>query len=382
MPGFRRRITFPSVIAVILAANGLLNLVTGLAVILRTELPFPLSRITEYVQLSDAQRISGVLSIFLGVVLFLLARGLYQRRRRSWGWALVLLGLLMANNLFRGTTPHTAALSGVLIAGLLVFRRRFDVRAEKRIVQAQVFALISILIALAYGIFGTFLMREEFSNVKTFTDAIYYTFVTFSTLGYGDMLPQTENAKLFAVSLVVVGLGSFLTAFAIVAGPTLEARMKGVLRIMGRFQNERGHVIVCGYSSVAESVVDELQQRHVPYIIIDARRELVLQLEQKGHSVITGEPTRNEVLEQANLKNAKAIVASHDSDSVNTLIALTASEYRKAHGGADFRIIVRVEDEGNVEKVRHVGADEVISPSTMGGRLMAQRAVDTEPRTS
>ena len=99
-------------------------------------------------------------------------------------------------------------------------------------------------------------------------------------------------------------------------------------------------------------------------------------LQGKGHDVIIGGPTRQDALEEADLKHAAAIAAAFDSDAVNTLIAVTASDYRKATKGCRVRIIVRVEDEADVEKVRHVGADEVISPSTMGGRLMARKAIE------
>jgi len=380
MRGLFRRITFPGVIAAVLAFNGLVNLATGLAPVFAAA--SYLERVPDYLRLSHAQRLSGLMSVFLGVVLIVLARGLYARRRRSWGWALVVLALLIANNLYRGTTPQTSILSGVLIVGLLAFRRQFTVPSERRILFAQLFALATVSFALAYGIVGSYVLREQFNGVKTWTDAIYFTFVTFSTLGYGDMLPETDYAKLFAVSMVIIGLSSFVTALTVLAGPMLEARMKGVLRIMSRFQHLSGHVVICGYSNVSMSVLDELQERGAPYVLLDDREDLALQLQHKGHDVIAGDPTKTEILEQANLKKASAIIAAFDSDSVNTMIALTAAEYRKTLKGARFRIIVRVEDEGNIKKVRQVGADEVISPSTMGGRLMAQKAIERPAKPS
>jgi len=83
-----------------------------------------------------------------------------------------------------------------------------------------------------------------------------------------------------------------------------------------------------------------------------------------------------------NLLNALAVIAAEDSDSVNAMIALTASEYRKEKDDAPFRIIVRVEDEGNVHKIRQTGVDDVISPSTLGGRMMAKRAVGAPQSTT
>ncbi|HUW58829.1 MAG TPA: NAD-binding protein [Planctomycetota bacterium] len=373
-----RRVTFPSIIAAVLALAGLLNLATGLVPLFKAAAYFQLDKVPEALRLSPAQRVSGVMSIFLGVLLIALAKGLYERRRRSWGWAVVLLTLLMANNLWRATTPQTVLLSGTAIVGLILFHRRFDVRAETKIVYGQIFGLVTVLFALSYGTVGTYLMRAQFNGIETWTDSFYFTFVTYSTLGYGDMLPVTDDAKIFVISMIVVGVGSFITALALVAGPLVETHMKGVLRLMSRFQNLTNHVVICGYSNVSDSIMDELREQNVPFLIVEDRPDLVGHLRDRGQDVVVADATTREALVQANVKKALAVIAAFDNDSVNTMIALTADEHRRSEKGCRFRIIVRVEEEGNIEKVRHVGADEVISPSTLGGRLMARKAVTRE----
>ena len=146
--------------------------------------------------------------------------------------------------------------------------------------------------------------------------------------------------------------------------------------MMKKFQQISNHVIVCGYTNVSESAVDELQARGIPYIIIDDREDLALQLRSKGHDVIWGNAARREVLEQANLQKATALMATFDSDSTNVLIAITARKVRDADTKCSFRILVRVEDEQNIDKAYQVGADEVISPSTLAGRLMTSKAIE------
>ncbi len=371
-----RRIRISTVIAGVLAFNGFVNLATGLAPVFG--LSFRVAEVPEYLKITPAQRTSGMLSVFLGIVLIVLGKGLYERRRRSWIAALVVLVLLMANNLYRARTPYTAVLSGALLVGLLAFRKHFSIRSEARVAYGQVVALASVVFALGYGIVGTYLLRAEFTGVRTWTDSAYFTFVTYSTLGYGDILPRTDNAKLFTVSMVAMGLTSFITAFSVLLGPALERRMKGVLRIMSRLQSFTDHVIICGYSSVAESAIDELQERGVPYVVIEDREDLVLSLRGKGHEVFQGNAARKEVLEEANLSQARALIAVRDSDSENLLIAITAVQCREASKGSRCRVIVRVEDEENVRKAERIGADEVISPSTMAGRLMAVKALEAD----
>ncbi len=376
MRRFVRRVNVPAVLGLVLALNGFLNLATGLVPLFAVaryveELP-------EYLRVTPVQRTSGVASLLLGILLVAIGKGLYERRRRSWRAALVVLALLMANNLYRGTTPQTAILSASLIGALVLFRRRFDVSSRARFGYAQIIALASVTFALGYGIVGSYVLREQFEGLGTWSDAVYFTFVTYSTLGYGDILPVTENAKLFATTMIPIGLASFVTALSVLVGPAIEKRVKGVLSIMERIHQVRNHVVVCGYSNVSETTIDELQSRDVPYLIVDDREGLLRQLKSKGHDVLAGDPTRREVLEMANLRNASAVIGAFDSDSVNILVAVTARELREATKDAKFRILVRVENEENIEKARHVGADEVISPSTMAGKFLAERA--SEPR--
>ena len=375
------RISVPGILAVLFAAAGFLNIATGALPVLKLSGDLGLGGIPEFLRIAPAQEISGVFSISLGVLMIALGRGLYERRRAAWWWALGLLVILAVNNFLRGTTPQTGVLSGLLIAGLLVIRRQFDVRSKMRVEYGEVVALVSVLFALAYGVTGSYVMREQFSGLDTWTDAVYYTFVTYSTLGYGDILPKTPDARLFVVSMIVVGLGSFLTAVTMVVGPMIERRMKGVLSIMSKLKGATDHVIVCGYSNVGESVVDELQGQGVRYVVVDDREDLAAHLRSKGHDVLTGDATRSETLERANLRGARAVVAAFDSDSVNTLVTITAKACRDAIPGCRVHIVARAEDEENIEKIRRVGADEVISPSTLGGRMIARKAVEpmTEP---
>ncbi|MFO7898760.1 MAG: ion channel, partial [Planctomycetota bacterium] len=191
------RINVPGLIAAVFAVNGFLNLVTGLLPILGGARAVGVEQVPAYLRVTPARQISGVVSIFLGVLMIALGRGLYQRRRAAWWWAVGLLVALALNNLIRGTTPQTGILSALVLIALLLAWRRFDVRSAAPLGYGQVIALASVLFALAYGIVGSHLMRAQFSGLETWTDSIYYTFVTYSTLGYGDILPTTPDARLF-----------------------------------------------------------------------------------------------------------------------------------------------------------------------------------------
>ena len=377
MQKWAREAAVPAVIAVFLALNGFLNLATGIIGAFKVKANLGLDKVPDYLQVSAGQSFSGLLSVFLGLALIVIGRGLYDRRRRSWKAALIVLALLMLNNLYRGTTPQTAVVSVVLIVLLLVFRHMFCIKSEGRFDYTQAITVASVIFALGYGIVGSYMLRDQFTGLTTWTDALYFTFVTYSTLGYGDILPKTPAARVFVTSMIPVGLASFVTALTALLGPMIERRVKGVLRIMRQFQKSN-HVIVCGYSHVSESAIDELRERDVAFLIVDDRQDIVQALRSKGHDVFFGDATQRDTLDQANMKGASALIAAFDSDSLNILTAITAHDLRAGLKGCRCRIIVRVEDEENIAKARQVGADEVISPSTTAGRTMAAKAMGTD----
>ena len=377
----RLRVYAPYLIAAVIAANGFFTLAAGLERIFQfgVYLKLELEAVPEYLDLTPALQVGGFVSVVLGGLLIALGKGLAGRRQRSWWWTLGILVLQIANNFYQARALSTSGLSALLLVLLVAFRRDFDQKpARRKWSYGELIAGVSVLFALAYGIVGSYLLRREFSTIENWTDAIYFTIVTYSTLGYGDILPQTANAKIFTMSMVAIGLSSFVTALTVLLGPLIEERLKGVFTVMSKFQKTVNHVVICGFTSVTESIIDELREREVPFLIIDEREDMVLHLKSSGLDTLCGDPTARRTLEQANLANAAAVIAATDSDATNTLVALTARDLRDHNELNRFRIVVRIEDEENIEKVRQVGADEVISPSTLGGRMMAAQAVEEQ----
>ena len=310
--------------------NGLLLLILGFVQMVGLDIP--------------GDNVPGFFRMLFGVLQMLLAKGLVERRRRAWGIALVLQAADMVSSLLyylsQGESIAVVVPTLLVIAALLAFHRRFSVRAARRLSYGQVVAAIAVGLALAYGIVGTYLMRDQFKSINGWADAVYFTLVTYSTLGYDDgvaeTVPISADARWFVVSMFLIGLTLFLTALTVVLGPIVEGRMKGVMNLVKRFQRLSDHVVVCGYSGVAASVIDELRERRVSVVIVDDREKVVQQLRGKGHDVLEGDPTLRETLVEANVVTARAVIAACDSDAMNTLVAVNAKDLRDTtpHGRA------------------------------------------------
>ena len=329
----------------------------------------------------SGDEVSGLVRIVFGVFLILLAKGLMDRRRIAWVAAVALSAAQAAVSLqaLQGEGVVPLAWELLSIAVLLVFHRKFSVRAASRLSYGQVVAAIAVALALVYGIVGSWLLRDQFRNLDGWSDAVYFALVTYSTLGYDDVVANTvpvgSDARWFVVSMFLIGVTLFITALSVTLGPIVEGRVKGVMSLVKRFQRLSGHVVLCGYSGVAASVIDELRDRGVMFVIVEDDEKVAQSLRGKGHNVLEGDPTLRETLLKANAVTAQAVIAACDNDSTNTLVAVNAKDLRDAEPNARFAILVRIEDEENVDKVRRLGVDQVISPSTLGGRLLAEQAV-------
>jgi len=315
--------------------------------------------------------------------------------RPPWWVTIVIMGLLSLSFLLLRTKlelPGGELLPGVrlflgilalfILAGLVISRRYFTTILSWNLTTTQVIALVAVMVASAYGVLGTYALRDEFGRPDMkWHDAVYFTIVTYTTLGYGDIVPVGEQAKWFTVSMVLVGISTFITAAAAVLEPFIRDRLVGVLRFMGRSENKayKDHVIVCGYTNVGQSVADYLFEQSEAFVIVESDPFLSESALQRGLFVIRGNPTLEETLLSAQIDQAASVITCLDDDAHNVMITLIASDLRRqARCRDDLRIIARAENQSVVSRMKSAGADYVLSPSTVAGKAMAQLSIEPD----
>jgi voltage-gated potassium channel len=360
----------PSLIAFAVIVNGVLNVVVGMSSILKLHGGIVIKHYFRYFELVPSLRVSSLLSIALGALLIMIGIGLFERKRAAWRGAFIILALMILNSIYPHLTVSTFILSIIFGILLMLFKHEFNIINHRPMPYNQVIGIFSFIVAVTYGIVGSYLMRDQFNNIHGWLDAFYYTMETLTTVGYGDILPITNNAKIFVCSLLIVGVGSFVATVTMLFGPFFEKRVKGVVNFMNRLSNFKDHVIICGYNALTLQTAYTLVEQNIGVLFIVESPENAKQIEIKGFHAMVGDATSQDILKQAQLIYAKSLICATDNDSTNVVIAMTAKEFKSDH--SHFKIIARIEKADNIAKAKKAGADSVISPAVIGGRLMAE----------
>ena len=308
---------------------------------------------------------AGVLFAF---VLGILAVFLQRRKRLAWYGTVVALPLLALLPLTTLQTTDVPLLVLVVVTEpLLVWNRdRFDQSID--LSPLQIAALLSIVGVVAYGTVGSYALRDQFVELQTFSDAVYYVLVTIATVGYGDITPLTPEAKWFSLSVILLGTGAFTVAIGSLVVPAIESRMAAAFGNMTASELNllEDHVLVLGYGDMTESLLTELPGE-VDVVVVTPDPDVASRLNDEDVKVLTDDPTDEEVLRDARIDAARGVVVATRDDARDVLAVLAARQ-----ANPDVRIVAAANHGKHVEKLRQVGADEVISPMAIGGRLLGR----------
>ena len=212
-------------------------------------------------------------------------------------------------------------------------------------------------------------LKDLHDGSVSFADVIYFTMISATTTGYGDIVPVTERARLFDALIVTPIRIVFIlilagTAYTFVIKKTWN---RWVMKMIQK--NLRDHVVLAGYGvSNSKALVELLARGHDPasIVVIDHNEENLVRATKCGVAVLQGDAARNETLEAARLDRARALLVSAGRDDSNILVILTA---RKVAPNVNISVTIRESD--NEDIARHAGADTVINPVSFSGLLLA-----------
>ena len=232
-------------------------------------------------------------------------------------------------------------------------------------------ALLLVLLLFIVGVhwFDRANLRDNIDGSVSFADVIYFTMISATTTGYGDIVPVSERARLFDALIVTPARIFFIlilagTAYTFVIKRTWH---RWLMRIIQR--NLHDHIIVAGHGVSNAKALEELLARGTDprtIVVIDRNEESLERAAECGVAVLEGDASSDETLSAARIERARALLVSAGRDDSNILIVLTARKL-----APDLNISVTIRTADNEDIAKQAGADTVINPVSFSGLLLA-----------
>ena len=205
----------------------------------------------------------------------------------------------------------------------------------------------------------------------TFSDCLYMTAITITTVGYGETLDldSVAGGRTWTLMLLVFGISanlyvvSSITSFFVESDFRNVRRYRRFLKLMDEIYD---HYIVCGTGRTGRHVVEELRAVGEKLVCIDEDPENLSELAREGVLTLHGDATEDEVLAQAGIDRARGIVATMDDDKTNMFVVVTARQTNPS-----LRIVTKAVSPSAAPKLRRAGANAVVSPASIGGMRLA-----------
>jgi len=233
---------------------------------------------------------------------------------------------------------------------------------------------VLVLVLLGIALTGHWLDRkglhDNTDGVVSFSDVVYFTAITVTTVGYGDITPVTDRARMFDTFVVTpirlfIWIIFFGTAYTLALKSTWEQIRTRMIR-----KGLKDHIIVYGYGATGEAAVGELLRQGVKpqdIVVVDHSADRIAQAIECGVTGIEGDATFNATQDAAGIETARAVMVATHRDDSTVLIVLSA---RQMNATVPISATVRVTE--NEDLIRQAGADNIINPVSMGGHLLAR----------
>ncbi|HEX6411210.1 MAG TPA: potassium channel family protein [Sphingomicrobium sp.] len=212
-------------------------------------------------------------------------------------------------------------------------------------------------------------LKDMHDGSVSFLDVIYFTMISATTTGYGDIVPVTDRTRLFD-AIVVTPIRILFLLILAGSAYAFVARRSWERFIMKRIQRTLcDHIIVAGFGTKNTRAVKELidlGSNPPDIVVIDTNDDRLEKAKAMGCTVLKADATRDETLRAVHVDRAKLMIISAGRDDTSILICLTAR-----HHAPDLRISVAVNAEDNEIPAKRAGADVVVNPLDFAGLLLA-----------
>ncbi len=204
----------------------------------------------------------------------------------------------------------------------------------------------------------------------TWIDSFYFAVETVTTVGYGNISPQTEIGKLFTTVYMLISVGIVLYGLTVLAQAALQSEVIEAINLRRKsreMENLKDHYIVCGAGRVGRRIVMALIKEGIEFVLIERDDKKVEQFADNGINILIADATSEKTLIKAGVERAHGLATCLADDASNVYVVLTARGLSE-----DLHIVARAAEEQAEPKLIRAGANRVIAPTIIGGQGMAR----------
>lgn len=234
--------------------------------------------------------------------------------------------------------------------------------------------LILTVLTMLIGTLG-YVIIDDFALI----DAIYQTGITFTTVGFGEISPVSDAGRIFTITLIIAGFAIFSSAIGILVAELNKGNIIAILkerRMLYKIVRLKKHFVVCYHNDYTIEVTKQLRHNHIPFVVIDPRPEIhEWAIDNKYTTYLQAEPYTELTMLKAHLGSAKGIISLSDSIADNIALIASVRLFEKEHELPNpYNVISTAESIGDVDKLKKLGADTVISPTKLTAKRVSAMA--------
>ena len=228
-----------------------------------------------------------------------------------------------------------------------------------------IFSFVAFLVLLLFGTFGYVLIEGA-----SFEDGLYMTFITVTTVGFGETIHLSGPGRYFTMVLILLGVGFVMFIFKEMTETVVDGGLQKALgkrKMSKKLEKAQSHYIVCGFGRIGQVICRLLAKNKCKFVVIEKDDNELHLIQELGYLSVHGDAVDDDVLLEAGVTRAKGLIGVVSSDSDNLYVTLSARSlnpklYIISRSSGDMRA---------KSKFKRAGADKVISPYDIGATRMA-----------
>ena len=239
-------------------------------------------------------------------------------------------------------------------------------RLYSAVVENPALTRIGIASLLMVFIFVIGTLGYHYLENMAFFDGLYMTFITISTIGFTEIKSLSIEGRLFTMGIFIFGIG----VISYIASQTTQLLFESELFLQRamrkKLEKMEEHYIICGYGRIGHRIASVLRDADLQIVVVENRDSSIERISNDNHVHVKGDAQDENILLEAGIERAKALICTLSSDKDNVFTTLLAREINP-----ELFILVRANENKNRLRISRAGADKVISPYDIGADRMA-----------